>query len=285
MARGDIVLFLDSDDVVLPGLADALAAAFASDPRPAKVQVRMAVIDADGAPTGELIPGHPRRPTGVDLLDHVRRFRSYPWPPSSANAYDAAALDEVLPIPEPEYRGSCDSYLAELFPYLGPVVDLDAVGVGYRLHGSNDYFGTALDASWLRTKMARLVHNHERAVELAARLGVPGPPTDPFEPLDVALLGFRMASLRLDPGGHPFPRDRPGRLAMDGIRGSLTNPMLTTRDRVIRPVWFALTGWLPRRVAVRLVRRFVPDTPLRLRPSWLRRRVTATVVTPPPPTG
>ena len=274
VADGDVVLFLDSDDVLLPGVADELASAFGAEPRPAKVHVRMAVIDADGAPTGELIPGRHPPHLGADLRDHVRRFRSYPWPPSSANAFDAAALREVLPIPEPEYRGSCDSYLAELMPYLGPIVDLDVVGVGYRLHSSNDYFGTALDATWLRTKMARLVRNHERAVEVAARRGVPGPPTDPLEPLDVALLGFRMASIRLDSAGHPFPDDRPRRLAADGIRASLTNPLLNRRDRVIRPVWFALTGWLPRWAAVRVIRRFVPDTPLRLRPTWLKRRST-----------
>ena len=272
VARGDAVLFLDADDVLLPGVVDAVAAAFATTPRPAKVQVRMAVIDAEGTPTGELIPGRPRPSRTVDLRDHLRRFRSYPWPPSSANAYDAVALREVLPIPEPEYRGSCDSYLSELVLYLGSLVDLDVVGVGYRLHSSNDYFGTPLDATWLRTKMARLVRNHERAVAVAARLGVPGPPPDPLAPLDVALLGFRLASLRLDPVGHPFPGDRPQRLARDGIRAALTNPLLTRRDRVIRPAWFALVGLLPRRAAARLVRRFVPDTPLRLRPSWLKRR-------------
>lgn len=276
VALGDIVLFLDADDVLRPGLCAALDEAFARDPRPVKVQVRMAVVDADGAPTGELIPGRPRRHGPVDLRDHVRRFRSYPWPPSSANAYDAAALRQVIPIPEEEYRSSCDSYLSELMPYLGPVASLDMIGVSYRAHSSNSYFGTTADAAWLRTKMARVVENHHRAVGLAARLGVPGPPADPLAPLDVAFLGFRMASVRLDPDGHPFPGDRAPRLATAGIRAALTNPLLNRRDRVIRPIWFALTGYLPRPAAVAVVRRFVPDSPLRLRPAWLKRRAAST---------
>lgn len=276
-ARGDVVLFLDADDVLLPGAGAALSAAFATHPRPAKAQLRMAVIDADGVATGELIPGRPATPGPVDLRDHVRRFRCYPWPPSSANAYDAAALREVLPIPEPEYRGSCDSYLSELVPYLGLVVNIDLIGVGYRFHDSNDYFGTQVDAAWARTKMARLVNNHHRAVEITARLGLTVPPADPLEILDVALLGFRMASIRLDPAGHPFADDRPRRLATAGVRASLTNPMLTRRDRIIRPIWFLLTGFLPGRAATAVVRRFVPDSPLRLRPAWLKRRVTEPV--------
>jgi len=281
VARGDAVLFLDADDVLLPGVCDALADAFAADPRPVKVQVRMAVIDADGIPTGQLIPGRPHPHGPLDLREHVRRFRSYPWPPSSANAFDADALREVLPIPEPEYRGSCDTYLSELLPYLGLVTNLDLIGVGYRSHSSNDYFGTAVEVTWLHTQMRRLVDNHQRAVDLAARLGRPGPPLDPLAVLDVAFLGLRMASIRLDRVHHPFPDDRPHRLASAGVRASLTNPYLSGRDRVIRSVWFVLTGFLPQRAAVAVVRRFVPDTPLRLRPAWLRRRVSQPVV----PTG
>jgi glycosyltransferase involved in cell wall biosynthesis len=274
-ARGDIVLFLDADDVLRPGVGAALTQAFAAQPRPAKVQMRMAVIDADSAPTGELIPGRPFPRAPRDLRDHVRRFRSYPWPPSSANAYAVGALHEVMPIPAETYRSSCDSYLCELMPYLGPVVSLDIIGVGYRAHASNSYMGTTADAAWLRRKMVRIVENHQRACEVAERLGIAGPPADPLAPLDVAFLGFRMASLRLDPGDHPFANDRPRQLANDGIRATLANPLLTRRDRVIRPVWFALAGYLPHSAAVAVVRRFVPDSPLRLRPAWLKRRALA----------
>ena len=272
VARGDIVLFLDADDVLRPGVGVELERAFAGAPRPVKVQMRMAVIDADGVPTGELIPGRARPYGPVDLRDHVRRFRSYPWPPSSANAYDAAALREVLPLPAASYRTFCDSYLAELLPYLGVVVNLGFVGVDYRAHASNDYLGTAVDPAWLRQKMALVVANHHRAADLAARRGVPGPPADPHEARDAALLGFRMASVRLEPRGHPFAGDRPSRLAKEGVRATLTNPFFDLRERAIRVIWFALTGYLPRRAAAGVVRRFVPDSPLRLRPAWLARR-------------
>jgi hypothetical protein len=233
----------------------------------------MAVIDADGAPTGEQVPGPawpPNMPT--DLRDHVRRFRTYPWPGTSANAFDAVALRQVLPIPEQTYQRSVDSYLCELMPYLGPVISLEMIGVGYRNHGSNSHHGSTADAPWLRKKMAWVVDNHHRAAEVAAHIGVPGPAADPLEPLDVAFLGFRLASVRLEPDAHPFPDDRAARLAVAGIKAALANRLLTPRDRVIRTIWFALAGFLPRPAAVRVVHRFVPDTALRLRPAWLKRR-------------
>jgi glycosyltransferase involved in cell wall biosynthesis len=274
VSLGDIVLFLDADDVLLPGVCAALVDAFDADPRPVKVQVRVAVIDADGNRTGQLIPARPSGYGPTDLSEHVRRFRSYAWPPSSANAYDAGALRTLLPMPEPEYRSYCDSYLAELLPYLGPIASLDVIGVGYRVHSSNEYLGSSVDAGALRAKMTRIVANHGRAVELSARLGVAGPPPDPLAPLDVALVGFRMASLRLDPAGHPFPGDRPRELARRGIRSVWRNPFNGPRDRAVRTVWFALTGYLPRGLARAVVGRFVPDTARSLRPAWLRRRVT-----------
>jgi glycosyltransferase involved in cell wall biosynthesis len=272
LAKGDIVVFLDADDVLQPGACERYAKAFEREPRPAKVQSRMAVIDGDSVATGQQIPGAPWPPFPADLRDHVRRFRSYPWPPSSANAYDVAALRHVMPIPEDLYQRSVDSYLCELMPYLGPIVCIDEIGVGYRQHGSNSYMGTTPTAEWLRGKMARVVENHERAVDVAARAGVPGPPIDPLEPLDVAFLGFRLASVRLDPDNHPFPSDRPRALGHDGIKAARANPLLTRRDRVIRVAWFALAGYLPRRAAVRVVRRFVPDSAATLRPAWLKRR-------------
>src|SRR3954447_15747865 len=56
LCEGDVVLFLDSDDVLHPDAAAAVAAAVAAEPPVAKVQFRMEVIDAEGRPTGEIKP-------------------------------------------------------------------------------------------------------------------------------------------------------------------------------------------------------------------------------------
>lgn len=268
-AEGDIIMFLDADDMARPGLGSALQSAFAADPRPVRVQTRMAIVDADGVPTGEEVPTRAQPYAPTDLRRHVRRFRSYPWPPSSANAYDAAALRLLLPLPEAAYPTACDSYLAELMPWVGPMTSLDVIGVAYRVHASNTYHGTGVDLAWLRRKLGRVVDNHQRALALTGAHGVAGPLPDPLDALDVAFLGYRMASLRLDPAGHPFAGDHPLGLLAAGVRAALANPFLGPRDRVVRAVWFALAGLLPRSLAAAVVHRFVPDSPSRLR------RVTA----------
>ena len=52
----DVVIFLDSDDVLYPEAATRVAAAFAADPDLVKVQYRMRVIDEHGEATGAVKP-------------------------------------------------------------------------------------------------------------------------------------------------------------------------------------------------------------------------------------
>ena len=54
--REDIVIFLDSDDVLLPGAAGLVADRFAREPALVKVQYRLEVIDDAGRATGEVKP-------------------------------------------------------------------------------------------------------------------------------------------------------------------------------------------------------------------------------------
>ena len=56
LCEGDVVMFLDADDVLRPEAAAHVAAAFAADESVVKAQFRMDVIDADGKPTGAIKP-------------------------------------------------------------------------------------------------------------------------------------------------------------------------------------------------------------------------------------
>jgi glycosyltransferase involved in cell wall biosynthesis len=55
-SHGDIVVFLDADDLLAPQAAERIAAAFRGEPQLAKVHYRLAVIDQAGQPTGEIKP-------------------------------------------------------------------------------------------------------------------------------------------------------------------------------------------------------------------------------------
>ena len=54
-SAGDVVIFLDADDVLRPEAAALVASTFAADPRVVKVQYRMEVIDEGGCPSGVIL--------------------------------------------------------------------------------------------------------------------------------------------------------------------------------------------------------------------------------------
>lgn len=267
-ARGDVVMFLDADDILLPGIVGAVARAFDRQPGLAKVQFRMALADVTGKPLGLVVPPRPGHLPSGDLRDHVVRFRNYAWQPTSANAHPAWVLRELLPLPEATYRTHCDAYLAELVPLFGPVRSLDEVGVRYRLHGTNDFAGRRVTPEWIHMKLDQVCRNHVHVHALATRLGVDGSSPDPREPLDAAFLTFRLASLKLDRGRHPVPTDRSRTLVRRGVEAVLRHPHLSLKDRVRRTAWFVVVGPSPPPLARRLIETYLPDGPVR--PRWRR---------------
>jgi len=269
-ATGDLVFFLDADDMLTPGTVSRAVTAYLADPSIAKIQFEMEIVDADGVAIGRRIPG-PRTvfPSG-DLSRRVLLERNYPWPPSSANAYSAEALQTVLPIPELIYRGDTDCYLAETTPLCGPVVSMRHVGALYRWHGANDFANSAGGVDWLHHKLDLATAGHENVRRIAAELGLAldGSPATVDELEDVACLGVRLASLRLDRSTHPFPGDRPWNLAVRGIRAALRHPYLSASARLKRVAWFVAAGFVPQSVAERVCDAYVPDGPFR--PRWER---------------
>jgi hypothetical protein len=66
-------------------------------------------------------------------------------PPTSGNAWSRRFLEEVLPVPEGDYRIGADTYLFELAPIFGSVRRLARPHGCYRLHGRNNYARMAFD--------------------------------------------------------------------------------------------------------------------------------------------
>jgi glycosyltransferase involved in cell wall biosynthesis len=134
-SRGDVVLFVDSDD-----LLDPRAAARAVELLRAgavKAHWPLVVIAGDGRPIGRL---QPREPLGAgDLrqwaLTHCPA--NYRWPPTTGNAWSRRFLERVLPIPEEAFRRSVDYCLCALAPLYGPIEAVAEPLGAWRLHGRN----------------------------------------------------------------------------------------------------------------------------------------------------
>ena len=137
-SRGDTVVFLDADDALLPSAVED-AVAVLEDPRVAKVQWPLWVVDAEGRRTGEVKAAE--LPEG-DLREDVRRrgpAAALPSAPTSGNAWPRAFLERVMPIPEENFRLCADAYLFSLAPALGSIGRLPEPRGLFRMHGDNGY--------------------------------------------------------------------------------------------------------------------------------------------------
>jgi len=130
---GDIVLFLDSDDLLVPDTLDAVAKAFLSGV--AKVHWRLRLIDADAVPMAQMIPAV------LDSGDLSRRLAQegvlYNSAPASGNAYSMAALKRLMPMPvDRADKTGADFFTIHGSALLGEVVALQECLGAYRVHES-----------------------------------------------------------------------------------------------------------------------------------------------------
>jgi glycosyltransferase involved in cell wall biosynthesis len=248
-SRGEVVIFLDADDVLLPETASRVVAAFREDPRLTKVHYRMRVVDGRGVPTGETIPAAHVTMPAWDYRGDARRlameFPLSPRLPTSAAAHRASALREILPMPEDVYRISADGYLNYLGPVLGPATSLEDVGALYRVHGKNNYRqegANRVNLVRLRDGLRRTERNYAEQRRLfEARYSVRLPEAALRNP---EFLKDRMISVKLDPAGHPFD-DRALPLTLRGVRAFLAYPT-SPRAKLLYALWFLAMLLVPR---------------------------------------
>jgi glycosyltransferase involved in cell wall biosynthesis len=144
-SRGEIVVFLDADDMLLPtALERAIPRFDCTDV--VKVHWPLWMVDEHGRRTGQMCPG-PALPEG-DL--RARAFRLGPTnhlsAPGCGNAWARHFLERALPLPEGLYRNGCDTCLFELAPFFGLLRALAEPQTLYRQHGHNDHSALGIEA-------------------------------------------------------------------------------------------------------------------------------------------
>lgn len=157
---GEIVMFLDSDDVYLPQVVEAVVAAIG--PGVAKAHFRLSFV----GPDGELRPGRTPRVLSSGAVGDMLATKGYLYSsaPGSGNAYARSALLDLFPLPITEDKHGADFYTANGSALRGSVVALEEVLGHYRLQRSRDeekaslVFGNAAkqgnEAERLRARVA-----------------------------------------------------------------------------------------------------------------------------------
>ena len=174
-SHGALVVFLDSDDVLLPTAAARAAESYAEGV--SQVYWPMRDVDGDGTPLERrLHPAPPLREGNLRDLVVAEGPFSYEWAFMSGIAWGRPYLERVMPIPEDLFRKQSDSYLNLLAAVYGEIRAVNEPQTDYRMHGRNDWAGQPLTA-----QMTRILENHELLAGLLtehlARLGIEAPPS------------------------------------------------------------------------------------------------------------
>lgn len=158
---GEIVCFLDADDLLFPTAMERAVAGF-TDPAVVKVHWPLCITDREGIATGE------RSPAAELAEGDVREvvLREGPdaclFPPTSGNVWRRSFLECVLPLTGAEDQvgrgsASADAILSGLAPLYGRIGRIDETQGTYRQHGGNDYANLPFDE---RLVFDLAVHQH-----------------------------------------------------------------------------------------------------------------------------
>lgn len=262
-AQGDIIIFLDSDDVLLPDTIKRVVEAWMPDT--AKVHYRLAMINDEGLEIGGVMSTFLH---SGDVRKIIENFGCYASSPGSGNAFARTALEKVFPMPESEWRIAADTYPIMLAPFLGQVITLNNIGGYYRIHQKEDNkskFVLNNSPSDPSTSVLSLYQSRKLIFNALVHFGYIF--SEKFKFYAPAQIKIRLISLRVDPDSHPIEKDSLGKCLYIGLVGVWNWPDYPVKAKLFYSLWMltvALSNqWIAEKVIVWAIN-------VSARPSFLR---------------
>jgi hypothetical protein len=242
-ARGEFVLFLDSDDVLMKDAIAKVVQAFDGNDA-VKVQFYLAQVDRNLQPLGFLLPSYDFSP--MTTRQQIANYGSYVGPPASGNAFRKSFLDKIMPIAdEALYRHAPDGYTTGLAGLHGGVLSISEILGYYRVHGDN-YGGESGIKS-----LQQLHHMFMRDIKREDSQHAFGDHFNFHFSTDRSRFcpghtKLRLLSRRIRPDLHPVKTDNVFSLVLCGLASAITFPHLKLIKRFSVAIGFIAMGTLPR---------------------------------------
>ncbi len=237
LSSGEILIFLDADDELLPDAVREVHKIFLAHPGVVKAQFRLQVIDGDGNNFGGFLP--PKRweqPHG-DIKDVLIRDRTYVHPPTSGNAFRRSVVEELMPIPEQIYSRAPLSYLVYLVGLYGDIESIDVALGKYRMHGSN-VSETNLAFNPVKSRAYLEIGAFSRKEQARIFKRKYGILIDDIAPGDLTHIKNSLILKKLSPEHYPYNHGLL-ELSLRGIRAATISPYIRLVERPIWILWFA----------------------------------------------
>jgi len=169
LARGEIILFLDSDDALMP----AAVATVVRHWRPglSKIQYRLAQVDGDGRFLGRIRPKYPAGMDPAAVRRDLLATGTYVSAVTSGNAYGRDFLARILPLPE--VAAPADGHINLAAPLYGDVLTLPEVLAWYRVHGNNAWATGVISPERFARYVQHDEHKARWVADHARALGIP----------------------------------------------------------------------------------------------------------------
>ena len=174
LSRGDIIIFLDSDDSLLANAVERFVPTFIGNKGITKCQGYMNAIDAQGRSLGKRVPSQLTQ-SGIyknEVFNYGPMAINNAW--TSGNAWSRLFLEQVMPMPEDSENSVFpDGALNPLAALFGPIVTLEEPVADYRIHGLNHGpIGNEFNVSSLSKILIRRRNNYEFIAKRAEILGL-----------------------------------------------------------------------------------------------------------------
>jgi glycosyltransferase involved in cell wall biosynthesis len=243
-AQGDLIFFLDADDLAHPDVLDEVSRVWALGT--CKVQFPLFIIDRHGTLVGNIFPTFSVYLDAEKIRRDLLLTGLYPCPPTSGNIYARWYLERLFPLDEKSFKG-VDGPLNTVAPLYGDVLTVHKPLGYYRVHESNDWSQAEVQPQ----KFSIYIADDLKRVEYLQKHAEATGHKVVAKPLDNSLnhLVSRLASKKFMPEKHPL-EENIFSVMYKGVRAALFAPNLTPGQRLVMAIWFPLVTMMPRPIAL-----------------------------------